>query len=224
MKRSTNALLVVAKQPHPDQTKTRLCPPLTAARAAALYEAMLKDTLALIRRVPDVTPVLAYTPASARPYFAELAPDFTLLPQQGANLGERLDNALTHYLQLGYKRAVIMNSDGPTLPVAYLQAAFESLASGAEVTLGPAEDGGYYLIGLTRPAPRLLRAVQMSTSTVLADTIALAEQEKLSVKLLPAWYDVDDADSLARLVAELTTAPADVAPHCRAAIHGWEEI
>jgi rSAM/selenodomain-associated transferase 1 len=212
---SSNALLVVAKQPQPTYTKTRLCPPLTAIQAAALYEAMLKDTLNLIRQVPDVEPILAYTPASANAYFTRLAPDFTLMIQQGINLGERLDNALTHYLSRGYQRAIIMNSDGPTLPAAYLSAAFEALAGGIEVVLGPSDDGGYYLIGLTRPAPRLLREVTMSTPTVLADTLAMAKQENLSVKLLPTWYDVDDAESLARLAAELATSPTEVAPHTR---------
>ena len=77
--------------------------------------------------------------------------------QEGNDLGERLDNALTHYLNHGYGMAAIMNSDGPTLPPEHLAAAFAALAGKADVVLGPCEDGGYYLIGLKRPAPRLLR-------------------------------------------------------------------
>jgi hypothetical protein len=219
MTRPANALLVVAKQPVPGRAKTRLSPPLTPAQAAALYECFLKDTLALARHLPHTTPVLVYTPAAARPYFAALAPDFDLLPQRGPTLGARLDNALTHYLNLGYARVAIMNSDGPTLPPACLTAAFEALAA-AEVVLGPAADGGYYLLGLTGPAPRLLREVKMSTPTVLADTLALAAQAGLHTHLLPPWYDVDDAVSLARLAAELAAAPPGVAPHTRAFMAG----
>jgi uncharacterized protein len=218
---SRNALLVVAKRPAAGQTKTRLTPPLSPEQAAALYECFLRDTLSLIRRVPDVQPVIAFLPDSpqdrdARSYFAALAPDFELLRQEGADLGARLDNALSHTLARGYERVAIMNSDGPTLPVSFLAAAFEELGNGADVVLGPADDGGYYLIGLKRSAPRLLREVRMSTSTVLADTLALAAEEKLTVSLLPTWYDVDDVASLERLQAELAIAPAEIAPRTRA--------
>ena len=202
-----DALIVVAKQPAPGQTKTRLTPPLSPEQAAQLYECFLRDTLDLMRAVPDVRRAIAYLPIDARDYFAQLAPDFDLIPQVGADLGARLDQALTHYLEQGYERAVIMNSDGPTLPIEHLRQAFTELAAGAEVVLGPSDDGGYYLIGLNRPAPRLLREVRMSTSHVLADTLALAREENLRVALLPAWYDVDDAASLARLIAELRHSP-----------------
>ena len=210
-----NALLVVAKRPAAGQTKTRLTPPLSPTQAAGLYECFLGDTLDVIRQTPEVQPVVAYLPASAESYFATLAPDFERLVQEGNDLGERLDNALNHYLGRGYARVAIMNSDGPNLPVHCLTAAFEGLAE-ADVVLGPCDDGGYYLIGLKRPAPRLLRAVRMSTPQVTADTLALAAEEGLQVTLLPTWYDVDDAESLARLWAELTVALPTVAPRTRA--------
>jgi uncharacterized protein len=216
MASARNALLVVAKRPAPGHTKTRLTPPLSPVQAAALYECLLRDTLDLIRRVPDVQPAIAYLPEEARDYFAALAPDFELLPQEGADLGARLDNALSHYLARGCERVAIMNSDGPTLPTASLTAAFEELGNGADVVLGPADDGGYYLIGLRRPMPRLLRQVRMSTPTVLADTLALAAEERLRVALLPAWYDIDDVASLGRLRAELMNAGDGVAPWTRA--------
>jgi uncharacterized protein len=219
-----NALLVVAKRPRAGQTKTRLSPPLTPVDAAALYECFLKDTLDRIRQVPAVQPVIAYLPAEAEPYFRQLAPDFDLLLQEGPDLGTRLDNALTHYLHRSYQRVAIMNSDGPTLPVACLTEAFTRLAGGADVVLGPCDDGGYYLIGLKRPAPRLLREVQMSTPYVTQDTLALARDEGLKVELLPMWYDVDDAESLARLGDELATAPATLAPHTQAFIHEHRQI
>ena len=212
----TNALLVVAKRPAPGRTKTRLTPPLSPEQAAALYECFLRDTLDLVRRLPDVAPAIAYLPAEERAYFEALAPDFELVLQEGADLGERLDNALTRLLMAGYQHVAIMNSDGPTLPLACLTGAFDALAGGADVVLGPCDDGGYYLIGLKQPAPRLLREVRMSTPNVLSDTLAIAAEEGLTVELLPTWYDVDDAESLERLKAELTGAPAHVAPHTQA--------
>lgn len=211
-----SALLMVAKRPAPGRTKTRLTPPLQPEQAAALYECFLRDTVELMRQVPGVQPAIAYLPVEERAYFAALAPDFELIQQEGNHLGERLDNALNHYLGRGYTRAAIMNSDGPNLPVAFLTGAFQALDDGADVVLGPSDDGGYYLIGLRRPAPRLLREVRMSTPEVLADTLRLAARENLRVALLPAWYDVDDSGSLERLRTELAEAPDGVARHTKA--------
>jgi rSAM/selenodomain-associated transferase 1 len=210
-----NALIVVAKRPASGRTKTRLSPPLSPDQAAALYECFLRDTLDLVRRMPNVRPVIAYLPLEAEAYFAQLAPEFDRVVQVGDDLGARLDHALTHYLSQGYERVAIMNSDGPTLPLDHLAAAFEALSDHVDVVLGPSDDGGYYLIGLKQRAPRLLREVQMSTSHVAADTLALAKEENLQVALLPTWYDVDDVESLRRLRDELAAAPAHVAAHTR---------
>jgi hypothetical protein len=208
------ALLLIAKRPAPGQTKTRLTPPLSGEQAAALYECFLRDTLELARAVPGVVRLINYLPHDADDYFRRLAPDFGLIPQIGEGLGERLDNVLAHCLNDGFRQAVIMDSDSPTLPAAYLAQAFDELER-ADVVLGPCDDGGYYLIGLTRPQPRLLREVQMSTPNVLNDTLALADELKLRTALLPMWYDVDTAAELERLRLELRTAVNGVTHHTR---------
>jgi len=210
----TNVLLVVAKRPFPGHTKTRLSPPLSPRDAADLYENFLRDTLDIIRLVPDVQPMIAYSPLEEEFYFRSLAPDFALLPQQGDNLETRLDNALTHCLMDGYQKAVIMDSDSPTLPAAYLAQAFTALDE-ADVVLGPCTDGGYYLIGLNDPQPGLLRGVQMSTPHVVRDTLNLAAADGLSVIQLPLWYDVDTAVELERLKRELASLPLERASHTR---------
>jgi rSAM/selenodomain-associated transferase 1 len=215
----TNALLVVAKRPAAGQTKTRLSPPFSLLEAASLYEQFLQDTLDLIRQVPGVQPIIAYLPAEEEAYFCTLAPDVVLLPQQGADLGARLDNALTYCLQNGFQKAVIMDSDSPTLPVAYVVEAFAALDQ-ADIVLGPCEDGGYYLIGLKRPAPRLLREVTMSTPYVIRDTLKLASEEGLTVAQLPLWYDVDTVAELHRLWLEIETMAADRANHTRLFLRG----
>lgn len=180
-----------------------------------LYECFLRDTLDLARQVSGALPAIAYLPEGERHYFSRLAPDFRLLLQDGPDLGHRLDNALTHYLRIGYRNAVIMDSDSPTLPANCLASAFAMLEDGTDVVLGPCDDGGYYLIGLKRPSPRLLREVRMSTPRVTADTLAVAAEEGLKVGLLPAWYDVDDYQSLRRLFADLTIAPESKARYTR---------
>jgi len=201
-------LMVVAKQPAAGQTKTRLCPPLTGAMAAALYECFLRDTLEIMRQTPDVIRCVVYLPEDADDYFRKLAPDFTLMRQQGIDLGERLDNLLSAALTQGAPAAVVMDSDSPTLPAAYLHEAFVRLAEGADVVLGPCDDGGYYLIGLKQPQPRLLREVPMSTPTVLRDTVTIATELRLRVAFLPTWYDVDTVAELQRLRRELIEPPA----------------
>lgn len=205
------ALLVIAKRPQPGRTKTRLTPPLTSEQATQLYACLLQDTLELARAVPKVSRFILYTPTSEWRYFTKLAPDFALLAQDGNDLGERLDNALTDCLEKGFSQVVIMNSDGPTLPADYVVQAFTRLNK-VDAVFGPSEDGGYYLVGLTRPQPRLLREIKMSTPTVLQDTLALAKAENVRVSLLPTWHDIDTIDDLQRLIGELQ-GPANGLAH-----------
>lgn len=213
MQHNSNALIVVAKRPAPGKTKTRLSPPLTPELASGLYECFLFDTLDQMRRAGVAKCVIAYLDEPE--YFQGLAPDFELTSQEGHDLGSRLDNALSLYLSRGYERVVIMDSDSPTLPSAYLVQAFDILAQGADVVLGPCDDGGYYLIGIKKPAPRLLREVQMSTPTVAAETMALAKEEGLNLVTLPAWYDIDSVESLARLIEEIQERGTANAAHTR---------
>jgi rSAM/selenodomain-associated transferase 1 len=203
-----NALIVVVKEPVPGFTKTRLCPPLAHHAAAELYRCLMLDTFSLMTRLDVADHTVAYTPPSARSYFETLVPNgFRLVPQSGANLGARLDNALAHHLGLGYRRAVIMNSDGPTLPLAYLEGAFSRLGT-ADITLGPGHDGGYYLIGMKRRYPDLFHGIAWSTEQVIPQTLAICRRLGLAVHQLPEWYDVDVAADLARLYRDLARDPA----------------
>ena len=212
------ALLVVAKRPAAGQTKTRLTPPFSGEQAAALYECFLRDTLDTIRAAREICgfdPIISYAPDGAEAYFRELAPDFKLLLQHGADLSERLHHATAHCLtDGGYEQVVIMDSDSPTLPADCLQAAFEGLDT-VDVTLGACDDGGYYLIGLKAPAPRLFLEVTMSTPQVVSDTLALAAEDSLMLTHLREWYDIDYVADVRRLAAELETLPATVAAHTR---------
>jgi rSAM/selenodomain-associated transferase 1 len=213
----SRALVVVAKRPSVGKTKTRLSPPLSGSEAAALYRCLLLDTLDLMSQVPGVQPIIAYLPQDAGAFFRDIAPPgFDLLPQRGDDLGQRLDNVLRRCLELGYSQAVVMNSDGPTLPAAYLQKAFVQLDDSAvDVVLGPSEDGGYYLIGLKSPCSALFEGIVMSTSTVAQETLHRAGQISLKVSCLPRWHDVDTLTDLDRLVAELRSLPDRIAQHTR---------
>lgn len=202
-----NALIVVAKEPLPGSTKTRLCPPFTPETAAELYRCLMLDTLALMARLEGADHVIAYTPPSARDHFEDATPNgFRLTPQQGADLGERLAAALGHHFDQGYQRVVIMNSDGPTLPLAHLEEAFSGLDH-ADISLGPGHDGGYYLIGMKRLHRELFQGIAWSTERVIPQTMAICHRLGLRVHQLPEWYDVDVAADLLRLRHELQQCP-----------------
>lgn len=215
------SLIIVAKKPQPGSTKTRLCPPFTPEGAAEFYGCLMRDTLALAMKLKGVDLTLAFTPSSAMDYFQSLVPDgFCLIPQKGNGLGERLYNALAHELDQGYRKAVIMNSDGPTLPLGHLVEAFAGLDY-ADVTLGMGHDGGYYLIGLKHLYPELFQNIAWSTERVIPQTLEVCQRLKLKVHPLPMWYDVDVEADLKRLRRDLAKNPAS-APRTHAFLNKFD--
>jgi hypothetical protein len=218
-----NAIIVVAKEPVPGRTKTRLCPPFTPELAAEFYRCLLLDTLALVERLENTDRSLAYAPAGAQDYFEDLVADgFRLVPQEGRDLGQRLANALAFHFERGYRRVVIMNSDGPTLSLSCLQEAFSGL-EGADVTLGIGHDGGYYLIGMKQLSRALFEGIDWSTERVVAQTLAICRRQGLTVHELPEWYDVDVEADLARLRSDLARDPG-AAPRSWAFLQRWERV
>lgn len=218
-----NALIVVAKEPVPGGSKTRLSPPFSPDLAAEFYRCLLLDTLALVQGLEAVDHSVAYTPESSRSAFRALAPNgFRLLPQRGANLGERLAHALGEHFDLGYRRVAIMNSDGPTLPLSCLEEAFAALDD-ADVTLGIGHDGGYYLIGMKRLHPELFEGIDWSTPRVIPQTLAICRRLGLCVHELPEWYDVDVAEDLDRLRRDLAQDPG-AAPRTWSFLRSWKEV
>ena len=200
-------LVMMARRPEVGRVKTRLCPPLTPEQAVMLYTAFLHDLVELLRRIPAVHPLIAYTPDTAGDYFAALAPDIARRPQRGIDLSARLATITTDLFDEGAPAIVIIGSDSPTLPGAYIEEAFAALTNGDDLVLGPADDGGYYLVGLRRPIPTLFTNVVMSTPTVLHDTLVIAAQLGLRTTLLAPWYDVDTFADLERLYADPEPLP-----------------
>jgi uncharacterized protein len=193
----------MAKAPSAGSVKTRLTPPLTSEEASVLSACFLRDTANNVSN-QSADGVIVFTPAEKRKLFDCVVPkSFQLLAQRGESLGDRLLNATTDLLSTGYDSICLINSDSPTLPPAILLSAIEALApEGDRLVLGPAEDGGYYLIGLKNPHQLLFDRIAWSTSEVLAHTVERAKQISLPVVILPTWYDVDDAVTLDRLCRE----------------------
>ena len=205
----------MAKRPVAGSTKTRLVPPLTPVDAARIYECFLLDALDLARSVPNATPLVAIWPAGSENYFGELGPDIHQVLQVGDSLDERLDHVLRVCLENRFDHVVAINSDSPTLPRSRVDDAFAALADDqVDMVLGPADDGGYYLIGWKRAMSEVVRGVEMSTPRVLDDTLELASRAGIRVSLIGSWYDVDTAADLGRLDRELREAPV-VGVHTR---------
>jgi rSAM/selenodomain-associated transferase 1 len=209
-------IFLMAKQPQPGKTKTRLCPPMTFDQAALLYEALLKDSIAMVGDLHQVHFAVAVSPLEAMPYFRQITPDGTLLlPVAGASIGVCLQRAFEEVFERGYRKAMALNTDGPSLPVEYLVQAIRLLDS-ADVVLGPGEDGGYYLIGMKQPHPKLFSGIPWSTDAVLSQTAAAVEQLGLRLHRTPTWYDVDLPSDVLRLHRELATLPPESLRHTRA--------
>jgi uncharacterized protein len=205
---------VMAKAPQPGLAKTRLCPPLRPAEAAELSAAFLRDiteNIALAARSAPIRGCIAYAPAGDEGSFAgHLAEGTSLVLADGSppmppdvqNFGRCLLHAAQALFATGFGAVCLVNSDSPTLPTAWLiRAARALLVSGERVLLGPADDGGYYLLGMRQLHPRLFADIAWSTSGVAAATRARAAELGLDVVTLPTWYDVDDAATLHRLVS-----------------------
>lgn len=146
-----------------------------------------------------------YAPAGSEAALRPLLPPhWELVARQDGNLGVVLHGAIADFLARGHDCALVVNADSPTLPSLLVAAAVASLrAPGERAVFGPASDGGYYLVGLKRPQPRLFEEIPWSTAGVMAATLARAAEIGLAVALLPTWYDIDDAATLALLEEEL---------------------
>ncbi len=201
-------IAVMAKASAPGRTKTRLVPPLKFEEAAACNTAFLRDVadniLAAGHRAAIVG-YMAFGPPQSRPFFQEHMPrEIGLIDAWYPNFGDCLFTAIAQLLERGHRSAVVLNSDSPTLPTSLLVETAQVLARpGDQAVLGPADDGGYYLLGLKTAHRRLFQDIAWSTERVAEQTLDRAAELGLPVRVLPTWYDVDDIRALRLLQAEL---------------------
>jgi len=207
------SLLVFAKVPRPGAVKTRLTPALSSDDAARLYTAFLRDTLRQVSELGvDVRLYLA--PPFSKDAIDGLPTGVSLHKQRGEGLGARMKHAFEDTFAEGAHRVVGMGSDHPTLPTSFLRQAVQSLDSPPSLCIGPSEDGGFYLIGMTAAYQALFDGMTYSHAQVFSDTLARAEQIDAQVTVLPQWYDVDTPQDLHRMLADLSSGPAE-APNTR---------
>jgi len=181
---------VFAKEPRPGEVKTRLAQQTSPSSAAEVAHACLADTLERLAVVP-ARRIVVYAPPSARDSFASLAADrFELRPQGDGDLGQRMAAFFQEHLTQEGARVIVVGADSPTMPVEFVAQAFELLETD-DVVLGPATDGGYYLLGCARRVPPIFSGITWGGAEVLAQTIERLSDPAWRVALLPPWYDVD---------------------------------
>lgn len=199
-----NQLGVFAKFWAPGQVKTRLARDLGPSAAAEIYRASLETTLMRLLGSTDCG-VLCYSPQENHAEFEALAGEWWhCQPQVEGDLGARMATFFDEAFAAGMERVVLIGSDSPTLPLAYLHAAFAALQT-HDAVLGKAADGGYYLIGLVRPCPDLFTEVAWSTPEVWQQTTSRLDQLGASWQALDTWSDFDDLASLHALRMELAS-------------------
>ena len=189
---------VFVKVPVPGEVKTRLVPPLSPAEACALYRAFLEDLFVRISKLGKVSGTIFYSGANPALIEEMIPRRYRLVRQEGNTLGERLRNAFQLLLEDEGSFACIIGSDSPDIPLTYVKRAYLKLKH-RDVVLGPAFDGGYYLIALKKLTPDIFQDIVWSEDTVLRDTLGRVQSGGLSCALLPLWYDVDDMKSLSLL-------------------------
>lgn len=205
------AVAIICKTPMAGFSKTRLSPPLRPEDCAALSECFIRDLAATVRSLVnmradlgEVAGYAAYTPVgSEQELCAMLPPEFRLLAQSEGDLGARLLHATRDLLAAGHSGAILVNSDSPTLPQPILADAVRALRNSDNAVLSPALDGGYTLIGLTKPHAHLFADIPWSTPQVCRLTLQRAREIALPVTSLAQWYDIDDEYTFRLLQAEL---------------------
>jgi rSAM/selenodomain-associated transferase 1 len=218
-------VVVMAKEPEPGRVKTRLCPPLSPEMAARCHEAFVTDTLHRLGKVAVVGRAgreLAVVASDSAPRLRALAAatGWHCVEQVGTDLGSRMRALLAAGVGRG-ARVVLLGSDSPDLPIGTVPRAFLALDD-AEVVLGPATDGGYYLIGCRDSVPDVFGpGVAWGSPTVFSDTVARLAATGMATAVLEPWPDVDDWRGLVALAARLRSAAGnadDLAPQSTAAV------
>ena len=207
-------LAIFAKTPVPGRVKTRLTPPLALREGAELYRCMLLDTIERSRALRIDTVI--FHDGDPR-FFLETVPGASLIAQQGCGLGTRLEKAFDALGHLGYEARVVIGTDAPDLPPAYIEEAFHLMEAGSDAVFGPAADGGYYLVALKGGYGELFREIPWSGDRVLETSMKRAATSGLSASLLPSWHDVDCFEDLLR---PGLSDPLNGAPLTRSFIRG----
>ncbi len=198
-------LAIMIKAPRAGHVKTRLSVAYTPEAIVTLYRALVEDTIDLARSLR--LPTVAVCPAGDETALREWLPaDIAILPQRGAGLAAGLLSTFEDLCTASGRRVMAFNADSPHLPAQTLEHAFDALAT-HDVVVGPCDDGGYYLVGATRPHARLFDQTTMGQVTACGALLAQAERAGLRVSLVAEGYDIDLPEDVLRLAADIVHQP-----------------
>ena len=214
-------LVIMAKAPKPGRVKTRLAQHLPPSAITALYRCLLDDTIVLARSLGAVHVAIMCPGADVNELVSVVDDHVQLVAQKGDGLAAGLTSVFAQFANGSGQRIIAFNSDSPHLPPSILEAAFEILTS-HDVVVGPTHDGGYYLVGAKAIHPALFEGDGMGTVNALDRLLSRARDLQLSVGFTPPFYDIDVANDLIQLAAELRHAPAR-APRTAAWLAEWNQ-
>jgi len=189
--------LLFIKAPIKGKVKSRLAATVGEEAALELYKRFVLDTIETVEKSGHALRICYHPPDSGKIVSDWLGQKNYAMPQEGDDLGARMENAFSRVFSEGFPGAVLIGSDIPDLPSAVFQEAFESLAR-SNAVIGQAADGGYYLIGFNRGSffPRVFHGIAWSTNTVFRETMAILKGALLRVHIAPERRDVDTLDDL----------------------------
>ncbi len=196
--KNRNKLIVFTRTPEKGRVKTRLQPQYSEEQSLKLHQFLVKDTLQRVAAIKESDIELCCSPHRQHGFFldCEKAFDIELSDQSGADLGERMALAFSLALQQ-YDKVVLIGTDCPKLDHHYIEQAFAALDS-SDCVLGPAEDGGYVLIGLSRFIPELFRGIRWGSNTVFSESRKVLERRHYTLHELALMHDLDRAEDLQR--------------------------
>ena len=195
-----SCVIVFVKYPEPGKVKQRLAQDIGDTAAAHLYQSMVMDQLHTLQQT-QFPLYLCFTPSQAEENMNQwLGSQYTLIPQQGEDLGKRMHHAFTSLFQQSYTRAILVGSDLPDVPYEYLTQADHALAV-HDVVIGPAADGGYYLIGFNKHSyhSSVFDDISWGSDSVLSQTRDSIDKLHLSSHQVPVWYDIDTIEDVYEL-------------------------
>lgn len=197
-------LAVFARAPALGRVKTRLSPPLSAEQGLALHTALVEDTLEHLGRIrrDHLEKFLLLSQPLLDPQDLSVPESWTTAIQAPGDLGKRLAGLFYTSFRGEARRIVVVGSDSPTLPIEAITEAFEGLVH-SKVVLGPAEDGGYYLLGCSEWIPEIFQHIDWGTETVLEQTTTILKRRDIPYTTLIPWYDIDRAEDLEKLRQEI---------------------
>lgn len=207
------ALVLMSRAPIPGKTKTRLQSHLKPEECAELHRAFLKDIsnklVNIKKQYKKLHLFLSYTPEGSENLFADLIGDnFNFIMQTGKDLGARMYNSISEAYNKSSEPVIITGSDLPSLPAEIITEAVAALKE-KDIVIGPAADGGYYLIGMQRPHSFLFACNEWGSDSVLVKTLKSASEHNLKTHFLPEWYDVDTFNELLLFRDELLKIKKD---------------